>query len=39
MSDDAASLRPITTRLVEMAATKAQAAREIAGEATATPSE
>jgi DNA repair ATPase RecN len=37
MGDDAASLRPITTRLVEVAATKARAAREIAGEATATP--
>ena len=36
LGDDAASLRPLTTRLAEMAAAKAQDAREIAGEATAT---
>ncbi|WP_201741551.1 coiled-coil domain-containing protein [Salinigranum halophilum] len=37
IGDDAASLQPITTQLVEMAATKTRDAREIAGETTATP--
>ncbi|WP_162562310.1 coiled-coil domain-containing protein [Salinigranum rubrum] len=34
--DDAASLRPLTTQLAEMAATKARDAQEIAGETTST---